>query len=152
MRNARSCFFTGLALSLTGLLLATPAFSSNKARIAIECPSVLATTVVARKYKGWFIYSNDPLRLTGADIAYLVDHEDATLDPDETRELKDESESVVQIFRLKQHREAEKPELVCHYGIHAQLSRTIPPRAVECEVIHYRIPRQEEIDFEASCQ
>lgn len=71
-----------LALLLTSFFLAAPASWVNKVSIALECPPVLATSVVAEKYPGWSVYSNDPLRLTGADIAFVVDHEDGLLDPD----------------------------------------------------------------------
>ncbi|HXH86580.1 MAG TPA: STY0301 family protein [Nitrospira sp.] len=149
-RVANLCL--GIVLTLTGLLRAAPVFPATKVTVALQCPPVLATTVVAKKYRDWSIYSNDPLRLTGADVAYVVDHEDALLDPDETRQLNDGDLSEVQIFRLTQHRDVKEPELVCHYGVHAQLSRDVPRAAVECKVVHHGRFGPEESEFEASCR
>lgn len=131
-----------------------PPISSAHAQAssALECPPVLATKVLAEKHPGWSIYDNDPLRLTGADIEYAVDNEDATLNPDEVRELNDANLSIVQVFRLKAHRRAKHPSLVCHYGVHAQLSRTIPQQAAECTVIQRRQFGPEQFEFEASCR
>lgn len=119
----------------------------------LECPPILASTVSAEKYPGWFIYSNDPLRLTGADIAYVSDNEDATLDPDTTRHLDDTNLSVVTVFRLSEHPEAKNPMLVCHYGTHAELSRAIPPGATACSIIQHRqFDELKEAEFIASCE
>lgn len=119
---------------------------------ALECPPVLATKVLAEKHPGWSIYDNDPLRLTGADIEYAINNEDATLNPDEVRELNDANLSVVQVFRLKAHRRAKDPSLVCHYGVHAQLSRAIPQQIAECRVVQRRQFGPEQTEFEASCR
>ena len=139
------------ALLLAGFVLAPAASVAAKAGAALECPPVLVTKVLAERHRGWSIYSNDPLRLTGADIAY-VSNEDATLDPDETAHLSDENLSVVQVFRLAKHPEAKNPWLVCHYGVHAELSRNLPRGAVECKVIQHQQMRTTEAEFEASCR
>ena len=138
-------------------LVATSAFaplSSAHAQEsnALECPPVLATKVLAEKHPGWSIYDNDPLRLTGADIQYAANNEDATLNPDEVRELNDANLSIVQVFRLKAHRRAKDASLVCHYGVHAQLSRTIPQQTAECRVVQHRQFGPEQFEFEASCR
>jgi hypothetical protein len=127
-------------------------FTGNLAPV-LECPDALAIKISTEKYPGWFIYSNNPLRLTGADIAYISSNEDATLDPDEVKDLNDEDLSVVSVFRLSEHKSAKNPELVCYYGVHAQLSRRIPPVATECSVLEHR--RFDEINvpqFVASCR
>jgi hypothetical protein len=139
-------------LLLTCFVAAAPALAAGGAGASIACPQVMATRVLAGKYRGWEVYSNDPLRLTGADVEYDVGHEEALLDPDETRDLNDPGLSVAQIFRLKEHAEAKDPWLICHYGEHAQLSREIPRGAVQCEVVHHRSLGQDEIEFEASCR
>jgi len=141
-----------IALLLASFLVAAPVSPATKGSIALECPPVLATSVVAEKYRGWFVYSNDPLRLTGADIAFFVDHEDGWLDPDEISHLNDEDLSVVHTFRLVEHRDIEHPMLVCHYGVHAQLSRALPPGAVECTVVQHQRFGPEEFEFEALCR
>jgi hypothetical protein len=141
----------GIAAMLCLILPSPPSFAA-KVAAAVECPAVLATRVLAEKYRGWSIYSNDPLRLTGADVYYVADHEDATLDPDATEELGDENLSVVQIFRIREHPEAKSPWLDCHYGVHAQLSRRLPRGAMECKVVHHRRVGEQEIEFEASCR
>ena len=123
-----------------------------QASIALECPRILATKVLAEKHPGWSIYDNDPLRLTGADIEYTVANEDATLNPDEVHELNDANLSIVQVFRLKAHRSAKEPSLVCHYGVHAQLSRAIPQQTAECRVVQRRQFGPEQSEFEASCR
>jgi hypothetical protein len=77
-----------LTASIAAMLYLTlPSQSSlpAKATAALECPAVLATKVIAEKYREWSVYSNDPLRLTCADIAYYVDNDDATLDSDARR-------------------------------------------------------------------
>ncbi len=126
---------------------------ATEASAVLECPPVLATKVLAEKHRGWSIYSNKPLRLTGADIAFAVENEDATLDPDETKHLDDENLSIVSIFLLAKHREVKKPSLVCHYGVHAQLSRALLPNVVECTVVQrQRFNDLKEFEFEASCK
>lgn len=152
-RRSRSASRTASILgTLACLVLASPASLAAQAGAALACPSVLATKVLAQKYRGWWVYSNDPLRLTGADILYYVDNEDATLDPDATEELSDENLSVVQTFRLGAHPEAKAPLLVCHYGEHAELRRRVPGKAAECKVVHHRRFGPDEFEFEASCR
>lgn len=140
------------ALLLISLLLAVPVSSAAKGGVVLECPPILATSVIAEKYRGWLVYSNDPLRLSGADILYVVDHEEGALDPDEVSQLDDEDLSVVHTFRLVEHRDIARPALVCHYGVHAQLSRELPPGAVECKVVQHRRYGPREFEFEASCR
>ena len=141
-----------LALAAAGFLCGPQAPLAAQSAPVLECPPILATRISIEKYRGWSLYSNNPLRLTGADIAYVSDNEDATLDPDSTRNLDDQNLSVVSVFRLSEHREARNPELVCYYGIHAQLSRAIPPGATRCSVIHHRqFDELKESEFVASC-
>ena len=141
-----------IVLLLASLIFAPPASLAAKVRVALECPSVLATSVFAEKYRGWSIYSNDPLRLTGADISFAVDNEEGWLEPDETKHLSDENLSVVHIFRLAEHSEVKNPSLVCHYGVHAQLSRELPRGTVECKVVKHQRFGPEEFEFDASCR
>lgn len=137
---------------LTSVIPAAPASAAASGSVALECPPVLATSVVAEKYRGWSIYSNDPLRLTGADIEFAVDHEEGLLDPDEIKHLGDANLSVVRIFRLAEHRDVRNPSLVCHHGVHAQLSRELPHGAVECTVVQHERFGPEEFEFEARCR
>ena len=121
---------------------------------AVKCPKVMVHSVDRSKHLGWEVYSNRPLRLTGADIAYVVDdHYDATLDPDETKRLNDDNLSTVQFFHLAKHRANKSFSLVCHYGVHAQLSRAIPRNLLECSVVHHeRFDDANEGEFEAVCK
>ena len=140
---------------LTALVVGT-AFGALRSAHAdvkpkLECPPVLATKILADKHPGWSVYANDPLRLTGADILYAVDNEDATLNPDEVKELSDANLSVVQIFRLRSHGHLEDPWFVCHYGVDAQLSRKLPRHATECRIVQRRQFGPEQSEFEASC-
>ena len=148
----RAALSSRIALLLASLVLAPPASMAAKVSVALKCPSVLATSVLAQKHRGWSIYSNDPLRLTGADIAIAVENEEGWLDPDETKHLSDENLSVVHTFRLAKHRDIKNPSLVCHYGVHAELSRELPRGAVECEVVQHQRFGPKEFEFEASCR
>jgi hypothetical protein len=140
------------ALLLASFVLTPAASRAAEVSVALECPPVLATRVLAEEHRGWSIYSNDPLRLTGADIAYVVNNEGATLNPDATRYLSDENLSEVQIFRLAVHPEVTKPWLVCHYGVHAELSRELPRGAVECKIVQHQRFGPQQFEFEASCR
>lgn len=151
-RRRHTGFLLRIAQLLTGFLHAALAVPATKASVTLECPHVLATNVVAEKHSGWLIYSNDPLRLTGANIEFYANNEDAILDPDKTTHLGDENLSVVQTFRLAEHRDIKKPSLVCHYGVHAQLSRELPLGTVECKVVQHQRFGPNEFEFEASCR
>lgn len=131
--------FCFLIFTLVSSVFVQTSFAA-KSIVVLECPYVMATTVSAEKHRGWSVYSNNPLRLTGADIAFISpnSNEDATLDPDEVKHLNDEDMTDVSVFRLVKHSEAKRPSLICHYGIHAQLSRSIPAHSTECLVIHHQ--------------
>lgn len=116
----------------------------------LNCPPVMVTQVDKAAHVGWLVYSNQPLRLTGSDIEYAVDgHLEATLDPDGEKQLNDDQLSVSSIFRIANHRSKGPFSLVCRYGVHAQLSRTIPRHIKECIVIRHG--RFAEVEFEVSC-
>jgi hypothetical protein len=119
----------------------------------LQCPSVMEVTVAKNKYSAWHIYSNKPLRLTGANIQYAQDNEEAWLDPVETKELNDDNLSVASTFALARHQAGNDLSLVCHYGVHAQLSRNIPKHMRECKLLqHRRFDELREAEFEVSCK
>ena len=140
-----------LALIGLGLLSQVEVLGKDN---ALECPEVMVHSVDRSKHPGWEIYSNSPLRLTGADIAFVVDdHLDATLDPDETKRLNDDNLSTAQFFHLAKHRNNRPFSLVCHYGMHAQLSKAIPRNLLECSVVHHeRFHDAKEGEFEVFCK
>jgi len=142
----------GFASLLAALLLAPHTTMATATDLKLSCPSVLATQVVTEKHPDWLVYSNDPLRLTGADIAVSGEHDQGWLEPDETKQMPDENLSLVSIFRLAEHRDIERPSLVCHYGVHAQLSRALPSGTTECKVTKHRRFGPNEYQFEASCR
>ena len=134
------------------LLLDTATASAGAATASLACPPVLAVDVRADKHPGWSLYSNDPLRLTGADIAFVSD-EDSILDPDETKQPDDRDLSVIALFHLRRHPELKDASLVCHYGEHAQLSRALPPGITECAVTRHRqFDEKTEAEFAAMCR
>lgn len=120
----------------------------------LECPNVMAHTVDRTQHPGWTIYSNMPVRLTGADIEYFVDeHYEATFEPDESNRLNDDNLSTAKVFDLTKHREAKDLSLVCHYGVHAQLSRAIPKNIRECTIVHRgRFDETKEGEFRVFCE
>ena len=135
--------FASSSVAISGLARA-------EAPAEIVCPAVMATRVDKAAHPGWLIYSNEPLRLTGIDIEYIVNgHIEATLDPDLEERLNDESLSNASIFRLTAHRKKEPFALICLYGVHAQLRREIPRNMSECKVVQHGIFT--EVEFEASC-
>lgn len=141
------------ALVAFSMALAAQTSMAVESPSTLVCPGVFKTKVVESEHKGWNVYSNNPLRLTGADISYFCDNEECTLNPDETRHLNDDRLSTTQIFRLADHREAWKPILVCEYGVHAMLSREIPAHLTLCTVTHHaRFDETKEFEFEAVCR
>ena len=146
------CLAPTTLLSLATFILASPSAKATESAIEISCPPVLATRVIAQRHRGWLIYSNNPLRLTAANIAFDGEHDGGWLEPDETKHLSDENLSVVSSFRLAEHRDLARPSLVCHYGVHAQLSRNLPSGATECKVIKHLRFGANEYEFEASCR
>jgi hypothetical protein len=121
-------------------------------KITLACPPVMAHLPVKEDYPGWAVYSNKPLRLTGADIEFVVEsHLEATLDPDRTTRLNDADLSTVSVFNLLKHRSDKPFTLACHYGDHAQLSRSIPDSFTECTIVqHGRIT--DDGEFKVFCQ
>lgn len=118
----------------------------------LECPQVMAHVPVKSKYPGWFVYSNKPLRLSGADIRFIGDsHLEGTLDPDRVERLNDRDLSIASVFDLLKHRDEKPFSLDCHYGVHAQLSREISDELIECTVIRH-VRFGEEGEFKVSCQ
>lgn len=92
---------TYFSLVLLGIgFVSTPAMSAQGQNV-LQCPSVLSTQVEEEKYTGWEIYCNNPLRLTGADIAYAEGNLDATLDPNETKRLNDDHLSTLSVYRFR---------------------------------------------------
>jgi hypothetical protein len=139
-----------IALAGAVCLAGSPVAYANASEHLI-CPAVMATHVDKAAHPGWLVYSNEPLRLTGSDIEYVVDgHLEATLDADSEEQLNDEHLSKLSVFRIAAHRSKGPFALVCHYGVHAQLSRAIPRNIKECNVIHHR--RFTEVEFEVSCR
>ena len=142
-----------IALALVGL----EAMAQTKAPAkepALECPNIMAHAVEENKHPGWSVYSNMPVRLTGADIAYLVDqHYEATLEPDHTDRWNDDNLSTAQVFQLTKHRDAKDLSLVCHYGVYAQLTKAIPGSIRECTVVHHgRFDGTKEGEFRVFCK
>jgi len=142
-----------LALASIGMG-ATPQLEARASEDVLKCPNVMAHTVDRRKHPGWTVYSNMPVRLTGADITYVVDqHYEATLAPDQTNRLNDGNLSIEQVFQLTKHRDTKDLSLLCHYGVHAQLIKAIPGNMRECSVVHHgRFDETKEGEFEASCR
>lgn len=135
------------------IALGTQVSIAGETRSILACPGVFKTRVVESEHTQWNIYSNNPLRLTGAHILYFCDNEECTLDPDETRRLTDDQLSTVQVFRLADHPEAKHPVLVCEYGVHAQLSREIPAHQSQCSVTqHGRFYDAVDFEFEVVCK
>jgi hypothetical protein len=119
---------------------------------ALPARQFLRLTFAPTSIRDWSLYSNDPLRLTGADIAYVSD-EDSTLDPDETKQPDDRNLSVIALFHLRRHPGLKNASLVCHYDEHAQLSRALPPGITECAVTRHRqFDENTESEFEAICR
>ena len=151
MRLPGSLLPLALALVSIGTTLPLKALANET---TLECPNVMAHIVDKKKHPGWSIYSNMPVRLTGASIAYVVDgHLEATLEPDETNRLNDENLSTAQVFQLARHRDAKDLSLPCHYGVHAQLSKAIPATTRECSIVHHeRFDETKQGEFEAFCK
>lgn len=144
-----------LAIALVLVSLEAMAQTRVPAKESIlECPNIMAHTVDKNKHPGWSIYSNMPVRLTGADIAYVVDqHYEATLEPDQMDRWNDNNLSTAQVFQLTKHRDAKDLSLVCHYGVHAQLTKAIPGNIRECTVVHReRFDDPKEGEFKAFCK
>lgn len=141
--------FRSLAASLLLTWIALPTSAST---FALECPKVMVHRPDPAAHPGWAIYSNEPLRLSGADLMYSADsHLESTLDPDEVRALNDEKQSELSIFRISKHR-AEAPfTLICQYGVHAQLARQLPRQVKECTVVR-RKSFAEEGEVDVKCQ
>jgi hypothetical protein len=119
----------------------------------ISCPAVMAHAPLKDEHRGWNVYSNKPLRLSGADLAYTVDsHLEATLDPDRVDRLNDELWSTASVFQMTKHRRKGPFMLVCHYGVHAQLSRAVPKQVAECVVVRHGRFGPEEGEFEVVCR
>jgi hypothetical protein len=113
----------------------------------------MAHVPVAEEHPGWAIYSNKPLRLSGADFGYTVDtHLESTLDPDRVDRLNDENLSTASVFQLAKHRRQSPFKLFCQYGIHAMLTRTIPKDVAECLVVHHGRFGPEEGEFKVLCR
>jgi hypothetical protein len=130
-----------------------PQVTLSEELASLECPPIMAHEPLKEQHPGWFVYSNRPLRLSGADIAYVVDsHYEATLEPDRVNQLNDDSLSTSSVFQLAKHRSRKPFSLVCHYGVHAQLSRTIPEGIVECIVVHHGRFGDEQGEFKVSCR
>lgn len=130
MRATKDAFVCLVSAALAGQAIA------GSANSVIECPKVMVHRADAAAHPGWTIYSNDPLRLSGADFMYIVDsHLEATLDPDEVRRLNDENQTEVSVFRVSKHRREGPFTLLCEYGDHAQLSRLLPEQVKECTVV-----------------
>lgn len=128
-----------------------PASVSNAAD-ALKCPGSLSTSVNQGAYAGWRVYSNNPLRLTGADISYVDGGVEATLDPDRRLPLNDEKLSSAGIYNLRSAGRRHVLYLDCHYGEHAQLSRVIPKSMSECRVVHHgRFDDAQDFEFEVTC-
>ena len=137
--------------AVISVCIATSSVALAKQPDALVCPAVMASRIDKSAHSDWAIYSNSPLRLSGADIQFVVDgHLEATLDADEDIRLNDDALSKASIYRLSVHRDAQPFTLVCHYGVHAQLSRNLPRSAQECKVIKHG--RFTKIEFEASCR
>lgn len=126
----------------TGVLLclAWPGVTCQAAADAgtpvLACPTVMVHRADPDAHPGWTIYSNDPLRLSGADFLFVVDgHLEATLDPDEVRVLHDENQTEIRVFRVARHRRKGPFTLLCEYGEHAQLIRPLPTQIEECTVV-----------------
>lgn len=130
MRGTRAALVCFVSAALAGYATA------GSANSVVECPKVMVHRADAGAHPGWVIYSNEPLRLSGADFMYIVDsHLEATLDPDEVRRLNDESQTEVSVFRVTKHRREGPFTLLCEYGDHAQLIRSIPKQVKECTVV-----------------
>ena len=120
---------------------------------SLRCPGSLSVSVNEKAYPGWEVYSNDPLRLTGADVSYLAGNEEATLDPQQPVRLNDDRLSTVSVYDLRKAGGRHELYLDCHYGIHAQLSRAIPPSMTECRVVHHgAFDDTREFEFEVGCE
>lgn len=133
------------------LLLTWVALSTHAATLALECPKVMAHRPEPTAHTGWTIYSNDPLRLSGADLMYIVDsHLEATLNPDEVRALNDENQSELSVFRIFKHRAQAPFTLICQYGDHAHLARRLPAQVKECTVVR-RKSFAEEGEVDVKC-
>jgi hypothetical protein len=142
-----------LLLSLLVPGLGKQAHADTGGKALLECPSVVAAKILTNRYPGWSIYSNDPLRLTSADIQVDSGHLESTLDPDEIVNLDDAQLSEIRIFKLAQHRDASgNLLLLCNYGTHAQLSRKLPRDVVECRWVHHRRFDAQGVEFAASCR
>jgi hypothetical protein len=161
-------YFLLASASLATAFYAQLPLSSHSSRLAIvahatqavgadplRCPSSLSVVVNSDLYKGWGVYSNNPLRLTGADISFFdaVTNEEATLDPNETVRLNDRLWSTVSTFLLPRKQGGAVFHLLCNYGEHALLNREIPSSLSECHVTrHGRFNDSTEFEFEAGCK
>lgn len=141
-------FFIALTLAGVGMAIMAQA-KTLAAETILECPIVMEHTVDKTKYAGWLIYSNMPVRLTGADIQYIVDQQyEATLEPDQVNRWNDDNLSTAQVFQLTKHKDTKDLSLVCHYGVHAQLSRLIPTKIRECTIVHHGRFKETEVEGE----
>ena len=127
--------------------------ASTADKPTLACPPVMEHVPVKKAHPGWSIYSNKPLRLSGADIAFVSGgHYDSTLDPDRTRPMNDRNLSTESVFDLSKHQRDRPFSLVCHYSVHAQLSRTIPDTVSVCTVVQHGRVDADESEFEAFCR
>jgi hypothetical protein len=122
------------------LLISLALFNAVFAQAAQElrCPPVLSVKVNEEKHKGWTIYSNNPLRLSGAWITRSDGgHLDETPETDKTERLNDQSQTLVHIHYLKtfKRRFGEPWNLQCFYGDHAQLTHKIAKALTGCRVL-----------------
>jgi hypothetical protein len=140
------------ALATVEAMAAQPKVSVKEP--VLECPNVMAHTVDRKQHSGWSIYSNMPVRLTGADIQYVVDeHLEAALEPDQIKYLNDENLSTAKVFQFMRHLGLEGLSLVCHYGVHAQLTKAIPASVRKCTIVHHgRFDETREGEFKVFCQ
>ena len=127
----------GMALLCWGALT-HPAAASAKTKL--ECPQVMVHRADPTAHPGWKIYSNEPLRLSGADLMYVVDsHLEATLDPDSVKTLSDANQSELSVFHVAKYRGRGPFTLICHYGDHAQLARPLTKEVEECTVVRRKV-------------
>ena len=143
------------SLLIMSLFLPRTAFADTVQEL--RCPSILDAQVNQEKYKGWFIYLNNPLRLSGAWITRSDGgHRDETPDPDRTEIIKDENNTHVEIYYLHtlKKRFGLPWNFQCFYGEHVELTREIPKSFSECRVVRHQTWNRadNEPEFEAFCK
>ena len=118
---------------------------------SVQCPSIMEVKIDKDAHPGWWVYSNNPLRLTSADIMY-VDVEEALLDPETVEKGTDGKEAMSSIFNLEGQPPSRELVLICHYGIHAELRRSLSKDLKTCRFTRFR---QWDVlkgaSFEATC-